>query len=73
MLLFEEMARFSSRGRCVSLSLSVTACLSVRLCSQAPAKKPSFNHFSSVINFLPMPHPSASEVRESAAVIALEI
>lgn len=54
-------------------SLSVTACLSVRLCSQAPAKKPSFNHFSSVINFLLMPHSSASEVRESAAVIALEI
>ena len=57
----------------MSLSLSVTACLSVGLCSQAPAKKPPFYHVSSVVNFLPVPHPSDREVRESAAVAAIEI
>jgi len=68
---------FSSRGSCVSLFQPVSAYLCFSGCAvvaEDPAKKrPLFYHIPFMINFLPMPHPPGSEVRESAAVAAPEI
>lgn len=65
-------------------AVCLSSCLFLPLCfsgcsveAEDPAKKPPpplfKNHIPFMLNFLPMPHPPGSEVRESVAVAALEI